>query len=366
MKNQPNKPISGIHHITAIASSAADNLKFYEKVLGLRLVKQTVNFDDPYTYHLYYGDAQGNPGTVLTFFPWENPPAGRPGAGMVSAIAFAVPKESIDFWVRRLSSLGISVKKSEHFGETVIRFVDPDGLSLELIGSDPLPSIAGWKDGTVPQKHAIQGFHSATAIINDFERTRSVLVEAMGFKLRASEGHRYRFSMHGDQSPGRFYDVVADPEAKPGRSGSGTVHHIAYRTENDREQIGWQKFLRSNGLPATPVRDRKYFRSIYFHEPGGVLFEIATDAPGFAIDESPDRLGASLKLPDQFEALRKDIERQLPPLRNGDFEHIFVAAEPERDDGKTLVTLHGTGGNEHDLIEVAGKIDPHAADIGFK
>ena len=363
MSTQPDQPISGIHHITAIASSATENLRFYEQVLGLRLVKQTVNFDDPYTYHLYYGDAQGSPGTVLTFFPWENLPGGRPGAGMVSAIAFAIERRSVDFWVRRLGGLGIRVQTGERFGEPVIRFADPDGLALELIGSGQLPPVADWRESPVPERHGIHGFHSATAIVNDLGQTRSVLTEAMALKLHRKAGPRHRYVLGQERSPGHFYDVVVDPDAKPGRSGGGTVHHIAFRAENDERQLYWQKILKDSGLAVTPVRDRKYFRSIYFHEPGGVLFEIATDTPGFTIDEAPDRLGSSLKLPGQFETLRQDIERQLPPLRGAEFKHVFLPVQPNEDDGTTLAALHGTGGDEHDLAEVGRKINPHAAVI---
>lgn len=311
---QADHKIEGIHHITAITASAADNLAFYTRVLGLRLVKKTVNFDDPYTYHLYYGDADGTPGTILTFFPWEQLPQGRHGQGMVTAVAFAIAQDSIDFWRDRLNSHDIKVQASERFGQTVLRFSDPYGLGLELIGMPEPAGVSVWHDGPVPPARSIKGFHSATQTTSKIENTRRLLVETMGMTLEGTEGHRYRFRMSDGPSPGRYYDLVIDADAAQGMQGAGTVHHIAFRTPTDESQKAWQALLRHRGLPVTPVRDRAYFRSIYFHEPGGVLFEIATDAPGFAIDEIPAQLGLALKLPAQYEPIRDVIERHLPPL----------------------------------------------------
>ena len=355
------KNISGIHHITAVASSAADNLTFYEKTLGLRLVKQTVNFDDPYTYHLYYGDAQGTPGSILTFFPWENLPQGKPGAGMVTAVAFAVPRQSIDFWLKRLKTSGLKVEKEERFGEPVLRFNDPHGLPLELVGISFTPSTVFWKDGPVTEAHAITGFHSATAILNRFGEMKGLLLDVMGMTLQERENNRYRFVMESQESLGRVYDIIIDPEAPVGRPGGGTVHHIAFRTADDESQSDWQSHLRTSGLGVTDIRDRNYFRSIYFHSPGGVLFEIATDPPGFTVDENVEELGASLKLPNQYEHMRNKIERQLPPLRSRPFHHVFKDPQLPPDDGQTIVTLHGTGGNEHDLIGIVREMDPSSA-----
>lgn len=309
--------VTGIHHITAVTSSAAENLAFYEKILGLRLVKQTVNFDDPFTYHLYYGDANGSPGTILTFFPWEKLPRGTPGAGMVTAIAFAISRQSIDFWTQRIEAQAIRIEKSDRFGDPVLRFADPHGLPIELIGASDPPTTAHWPEGPIAKAHAITGFHSATITVNRLEDNDTLLRDVMAMTLTEQEHHRYRFRMDAIEAPGHFLDVVHDPQAPVGRPGGGTVHHIAFRTENDASQLWWQALLRKSDVGVTDVRDRKYFRSIYFHIPAGVLFEIATDPPGFTVDESASALGSTLKLPAQYETMRPDIERRLPPLRSG-------------------------------------------------
>jgi predicted esterase/catechol 2,3-dioxygenase-like lactoylglutathione lyase family enzyme len=355
------RKISGIHHITAVTSSAAENLAFYENVLGLRLVKQTVNFDDPYTYHLYYGDAQGSPGTILTFFPWENVPPGKVGSGMVTAIGFAIPIQSIDFWIHRIIAQGIQVDTDERFGDPVIRLADPHGLPIELIGTTDRPSSAYWQNSPIAKVHAITGFHSATATLNSAEDSKVLLQNMMGMILFDESHNRYRFMMDSTADPGHFYDVVVDPQAPLGRPGSGTVHHIAFRTENDAAQAEWKTTLRASGINVTDVRDRKYFRSIYFHMPEGILFEIATDPPGFTVDESLDKLGVSLKLPDQYEPIRADIEKHLSPLRSRPYRHVFKQPKEPENDGQTLVTLHGTGGNEYDLLGLAENVSPTSA-----
>ncbi|MGB5617939.1 MAG: VOC family protein [Desulfobacterales bacterium] len=353
--------ISGIHHITAVTSSAAENLAFYEKILGLRLVKQTVNFDDPFTYHLYYGDANGSPGTILTFFPWENLPRGKPGAGMVTAIAFAIPRTSIEFWTRRIGAQAIRVEKSDRFGDPVLQFADPHGLPIELIGASETPSTKHWPEGPIEKAHAVTGFHSATATVNVLEENNTLLRDVMGMTLQERENHRYRFGMNASEAPGRFLDVIYNPKAPLGRPGGGTVHHIAFRTENDAAQLRWQSILKKSGMGVTDVRDRKYFRSIYFHIPAGVLFEIATDPPGFSVDESADKLGSSLKLPEQYEPMRSDIERRLPPLRSDPFRHVFEKAPDSVDDDRTIVALHGTGGNENDLVGIVREVSATSA-----
>jgi len=320
-----NSKISGIHHITAIASSALENVAFYENVLGLRLVKKTVNFDDPYTYHLYYGDSDGTPGTIMTFFPWENLPRGEAGAGMVTAIAFSIPVGSIDYWRKQLSVHGIESMEGERFGEVFIQFADPHGLSLELIETPTVHSILNRRRNSKPADHRIVGFHSATALLRSLEETQTMLVNLMGMKLHHKEGNRYRFKMKSDESFGHFYDVVVDSQAKAGQQGGGTVHHIAFRTPTYDEQTYWQKSLRDSGYSVTPIRDRKYFKSIYFHEPGGILFEIATDPPGFTVDEPYESLGRDLKLPEQYESRRSEIERRLPGLKaSGQREADFL------------------------------------------
>jgi glyoxalase family protein len=306
--------ISGIHHITAVASAAAENLTFYQDVLGLRLVKRTVNFDDPTTYHLYYGDGAGTPGTIMTFFPWENLPAGRPGAGMIVATAFSIPRHAIDYWNDRLAVQGIPAEGGRRFGEPLIQFKDPHGLPLELIGVSLPPASVAWRQSTVAPEHAILGFHSATALLNSLDPTDALLADSMGMRLLEKDGRRFRFAIGPPPAPGRFFDVVVDPAAAQGLPGGGTVHHIAFRTPTAGEQLVWRSQLMQAGFPVTPVRDRSYFRSIYFHEPGGVLFEIATDPPGFTVDEPLELLGRQLKLPPQYEPMRRQIEAQLPDL----------------------------------------------------
>lgn len=322
MKITPN--IFGIHHITAISSAAAENLDFYTRVLGLRLVKKTVNFDDPYTYHLYYGDAQGSPGTILTFFPWEHLPQGRPGAGMVTAMAFAVPPSAMNFWMERLSAAGLQVRWEQRFGEPVLQFSDIHGLPLELIGTKALPVVAPWTQGPIDSHNAIAGFHSATMTLKSITEDRALLANQMGMKTIAETEERVRFEMSDPAAPGRYLDIRIDPQTAQGTMGIGSVHHVAFRTADDQSQSMWQSRLRRAGLGVTHVRDRNYFRSIYFHAPGGVLFEIATDPPGFGVDESVERLGSELKLPPQYEAMRQDILRRLPPLKSGVAQQVLV------------------------------------------
>ena len=349
--------VNGIHHITAVAASAQENYHFYTRVLGLRMVKKTVNFDDPFTYHLYYGDETGRPGTILTFFPWEQAAQGRPGTGMVSAIAFAVPEWSIDYWRRRLVENGLAVDATRRFGEAVLRFSDPHGLPLELIGTPTKSDVRG--DAPKPET-AISGFHSATLLLDRLDATQTLLVEGMGLTRVQQDGNRHRFGMADADAPGHLLDVLVDPSTPTGQAGSGTVHHIAFRTQDSREQQVWRQRLGQHGLSVTDIQDRKYFRSIYFHEPGGTLFEIATDPPGFTVDEEPRQLGTTLKLPARYEPLRQRIEKQLQPLESADFKHVYLPPEPGADDGAVIVALHGTGGNEHDLTPLARQISPSA------
>ena len=358
-----DKYISGIHHVTAIAASASENVNFYENVLRLRLVKQTVNFDDPHTYHLYYGDSDGAPGTIITFFPWEKLPRGKPGAGMVTAISFSIPVGSLDYWHKRLRIHGVETQSGRRFGEAILKFEDPHGLPLELIETPEVGTVSDSNGHSGSGGNRITGLHSATPLINSLGETDELLTDQMGMVLTGQEKNRYRFKMTTDRPIGQFYDVVVDPKAENGRSGSGTVHHIAFRTPNDDEQKYWQAVLGDHGLAVTPVRDRKYFRSIYFNEPGGVLFEIATDPPGFAVDEPEEELGRHLKLPEQYESMRSDIEIRLPKLRTSNFTHKFEAPDGDTDDQTTIVALHGTGGNEADLIQVAREVSDTSAII---
>ncbi len=306
--------INGIHHITAISSSAAATVAFYENVLGLRLVKQTVNFDDPFTYHLYFGDRHGSPGTILTFFPWADVPRGTLGAGMVTAIAFEIPVGALDYWHQRLQHQRIAAQSGTRFGDDMLSCTDPDGLTLELIASARPDSTTGPRPDAASPGQGIRRLHSATALTRSADKTGALLTQSLGMIQREREHDRVRFAMNTEGSPGCFYDLVVDPQAKDGRQGSGTVHHIAFRTPSDAEQVQWKRLLRDDGYQVTAIRDRNYFKSIYFHEPGGVLFEIATDPPGFTVDEQPEHLGSALQLPEQYEARRAEIVSGLPPL----------------------------------------------------
>jgi glyoxalase family protein len=307
--------LTGIHHVTAIAADPQRNLDFYTGVLGLRLVKLTVNFDDPGTYHFYFGDASGSPGSILTFFPWPGVGRGTVGSGQVSVTSFAVPAGSIDYWRRRLTGRGAPVEGApERFGDEVLAFEDPDGLRLELIATDLSGPSAGWEGSSVDRGHAIRGFHSATLLEEGYERTAALLQNVMGSRLVGTEGNRVRFRMGSGDAAAAIVDVVCAPDGRPGRLGGGTVHHIAWRTPDDAQQLAWRRRLVGEGTNVSPVMDRTYFHSIYYREPGGILFEIATDPPGFALDEPPEHLGERLMLPAQYEPYRSVLERKLPRL----------------------------------------------------
>ena len=308
------RTITGIHHITAIAGDPQRNLDFYTVVLGLRLVKLTVNFDDPGTYHFYFGNEAGAPGSILTFFPWVNIRKGVIGAGQVTATTFAVPPHSIDYWRGRLGDHGMTPTDSgERFGQRVLAFVDPDGLPLELIATPDASPASAWKGSPVDAEHGICGFHSATLSEEGYEQTARLLQDTMGFALVGTEGNRFRYKADGG-GPGAIVDVLCTPDARFGRLGAGTVHHIAWRTPDDAQQVKWREDLVTLGYNVSPVMDRTYFHSIYYREPGGVLFEIATDPPGFALDETPDHLGETLMLPSQYESIRPALEEGLPKL----------------------------------------------------
>jgi len=310
--------ISGIHHITAIAGDPQQNIDFYTGVLGLRLVKLTVNFDDPEAYHLYYGDGHGRPGTILTFFSWPGAQRGRQGNSQVTAASFAVPKDSLAFWTERLASHRIAFEKlPPRFGQPLLSFADPDGMRLELIETPRTNGIHAWEGGDVPRAFAVHGFHGATLSETGYERTAALLTDTMGLCLMGQEQNRFRYEFshsHAGEA-GRTIDVVCTPAAPEGRVSVGTVHHIAFRTPNDAQQRQWLAKVSGLSYNASPVMDRVYFHSIYFREPGGILFEIATDCPGFAVDEPVEKLGETLKLPPWMEALRPRIEAALPPIQ---------------------------------------------------
>jgi glyoxalase family protein len=306
--------IPGIHHITAIASEPQRNLGFYTDVLGLRLVKLTVNFDDPGTYHFYFADGEGSPGTILTFFPWPGARRGSVGNGQVSAVAFAVPLDSFPFWRERLNDRGVATEDAGmRFGDGVLRFADPDGLPLELIATSTAFPAHAWKTGPVPAPRAICGFQGATLAEKSLEETAALLQDSMGLRFLAAEDNRSRY-VAGSSGAGSTVDVVCEPSRATGSLGAGTVHHIAWRTPDDGQQKIWREALMNAGYRVTAIMDRCYFHSIYFNEPGGVLFEIATDPPGFLVDEPKEHLGERLMLPKWLEPKRSAIESALPAL----------------------------------------------------
>lgn len=302
----PIGAIPGLHHVTAICGAPQANLDFYSRCLGQRLVKKTVNFDAPDTYHLYYGDETGSPGTIMTFFPFADAGPGRAGPGMASAMAYAVPKAAFDGWMERLALAAVEFDgPSERFGERLLVVRDPDGAPVELIERD---SARG---------EDLDGFHSVTLWERAPEKTARLLADHFGYAEAASEEHagfsRLRFEARGG-GRGGIVDIIRSDTPGIARSGAGTIHHVAFRAESDAVQLEWQERLASAGFDVTPVIDRQYFNAIYFREPGGVLFEIATDPPGFAVDEAPDALGTALKLPAKYEPMRERIEQILPDL----------------------------------------------------
>jgi glyoxalase family protein len=304
----------GLHHVTAIATSPQRNVDFYTRALGLRLVKQTVNFDAPDSYHLYYGDEQGSPSSLLTFFPWPGVPKGRQGAGMTTATAFGVPGESLGWWHERFRTLRIDTEAPRTCdGEEVLTFRDPDGMVIDLVASEG-DHRSGW-DGVadIPAEHAVRGLHAITLSERQLDPSARMLTELLGMSLTGEGGDRSRFGMAGGGS-GALIDVYAGVRDR-GLQAGGTVHHVAFRAPDLPTMTAWQQELMARGVSVTQILDRQYFKSIYFREPGGVLFEIATDAPGFAVDEPLLELGRKLKLPPWLEPDREQIAAALPPLQ---------------------------------------------------
>jgi glyoxalase family protein len=382
--------ILGIHHVTAIASDPQRNLDFYGGLLGLRLVKRTVNFDDPQTYHLYYGDEVGTPGSIMTFFPWPGARHGRQGVGQAGVTSFSILPSSLGFWLERLLRHGIRhdtpVKRGAGAdAETVLAFRDHDGLMLEIVAHAGADARPAWgKAPGIPREHAIHGFHGVTLWVDKAEPTERVLVDTLGFRALREEGTTKRYVV-GHGGPGAIIDVRAIGGFGVGAGGAGIVHHIAFAVEDDASELAVRERVSAAGLSPTPVIDRNYFHSVYFHEPGGVLFELATTPPGFAIDEPVAHLGEKLMLPPQYEPHRAEIESVLPRIHlpapagavtvfadttgpedvSGDalgFVHRYIppAAEGELAGGTTLVLLHGTGGDEEDLIPLGRALLPGA------
>lgn len=314
-KNPVMKPeVRGIHHVTAIAGDPQQNMDFYSGVLGLKFIKKTVNFDDPHTYHFYFGNEIGNPGTILTFFPWTNEASkGKKGVGQLTTISFSISSSALDFWIERFNKLNIKFSGPEkRFNDSVISFEDPDGIELELITSSR-DNRHQFENSDIPKNFSIRGFHSITLSEERSNRTLELMTSILGFRKVSEEDNRFRIES-GSGGPGTFVDILVNPNLMPGGMGVGVVHHVAWRAKDDEIQVALQARLIDEGYNVTPVIDRNYFHSIYFKEPGNILFEIATDPPGFMTDESKENLGTSLKLPPWLENRREEIEKSLPKV----------------------------------------------------
>jgi glyoxalase family protein len=307
--------ILGLHHITAIANNAQRNYDFYTRILGLRLVKKTVNFDDPGTYHFYFGNESGTPGTILTFFPWEGIGSGRPGVGMATDIAYSVPAGSLGFWADRLKTFKVDADEvKEKFGEKYLSFRDPDGLRIDLVEPAQQDSRTAWTTSDIKENVATKGFHGITLTLKESQPTAAILTDVLGYKLARQENNLYRFQTDAIENAS-IVDILELPNGQKGYNAAGTNHHVAFRVGNDDILMEFREKVLSKGLSITPKIDRDYFYSLYFREPGGVLFELATDNPGFTRDEPLNELGSSLKLPKQYEPSRPEIEKVLPVLK---------------------------------------------------
>jgi glyoxalase family protein len=382
--------VLGLHHVTAIASDPQRNLDFYAGLLGLRLVKRTVNFDDPQTYHFYFGDEVGTPGSIMTFFPWPGARRGRQGSGQVGVTSFAVLPSAIGFWVERLLRYDVKYESPTRRGsgaevEQVIAFTDHDGLMLEIVGHPGAEARPAWAGAPgIPREHTIRGFHGVTLWVEQAEASERVLVETLGFRALREEGTTKRYAI-GDGGPGTLVSLREIGGFGLGASGAGTVHHVAFAVADDETELAVRERVMQAHLNPTPVIDRNYFNSVYFREPGGILYELATNPPGFAVDEPVEHLGESLKLPPRYEPHRAEIEAVLPRIHlpvsrteasvltdstgpedvSGDalgFVHRYIppSVSGELAGSTTLLLLHGTGGDESDLLPLGRALLPGA------
>lgn len=299
--------------MTCITGDVQKCVDFYVNVLGLRFIKKSINQDMPDTYHIYFGDYLGTPGTAMTFFGWPTWPKQRAGSGQVTTVAFQVPEGSLGFWSNRLKSFEVDHRMVSRFDSEALALHDVDGIELELVARASDDRWMPWQDGPVDEKHAIRGFHSVTMTLAEVDATFNLLTSVMGFRVSSEDGKRTRFET-GSGGPHSIVDVIEAPEGPEGEESVGSVHHVAWRTPDASSQKEWRSALTTAGRNVTPVIDRWYFKSIYFREPGGVLFEIATDGPGFTVDESPEKLGTTLSLPPWFQVRRDRLDEILPPI----------------------------------------------------
>lgn len=387
-------PIQGLHHLTVMASDPQKNVDFFTQVLGQRMVKVTVNFDDPGTYHLYYGDETGAPGTIMTYFPWPDAVRGRRGNGEIVAAAYAAPVASQAYWTQRLHTFAVPFTEETRFGSPVLKFEDPDGLFIEIVFEDGADVPGFWPKSPVPREHALHGFHSVTGWVDQTASTEALLTGPLGFAKVGSEqdaeGVRTRFRGQSD-GVGLYIDLVERPGKPHGQFSAGSVHHVALRTVDDTEQLEYQALLSAQGYQVTPVQDRQYFHSIYFREHSGILFEVATDAPGFPADESVEELGKHLKLPAWYESKREAIEARVRPIVNHEYgvtiggaaradTRAGAATVPDStrvqgphqdqpvlttgrslDEARTAVILiHGRGGSAEDILGLSQQFNMSA------
>ena len=367
--------LSGLHHVTAIASDAQSNVDFFVGCLGLRLVKVTVNFDAPENYHLYYGDEIGRPGTLVTFFVWPSAKRGRKGLGQASVVSFAIPETAIRYWMERLSENGLRYEGPiQRLGSQLLTFFDHDDLQVELVAVPGVNGRPPWTGSVVPGEFGIRGLWGVTQLVGEHQAEEALLTRTLGFHRRA-EGANHRLRYTSDNPDVSVLDLLVLPGLPAGQLGAGAIHHVAWRAKNETEQAAWRHSLLAHGYTVTPVLDRTYFRSIYFRTPGGVLYEIATDGPGFTVDEPATELGAHLQLPSWLEPRRMELrtqfavaqpDRQLrmsaagAMMQSFAFRHRYVAPQPG---GLpvTLLLLHGAGGDETSLLPIAAEIAPGTA-----